>query len=202
MLEVLKTVRQHQQARPKKSPAKRHPAQTLIHPAASGGFALLLAEPEAMSYLERHSAQRHQALVHERTVRIRGQGEPDRRYAFAYAIDPDDNETVIFRVRALSDRALGPMRIPMLSTQQAADLLNVSRPYVVKLVEDGVFQGVERTQAGHRRIPAPEVERVRLAMQTSRRTVLNRLETLTSDQRAQELETARAVPARRWTKSS
>jgi len=90
----------------------------------------------------------------------------------------------------------------MLSTQQAADRLNVSRSCIVKLVEDGVFQGVERTQAGHRRIPPTEVERIRQEMQTSRRAALDRMETLTSDLRAQELAAAHATAKRRWAKTA
>ena len=145
---------------------------------------------------------RLQAPVHERTVRMRRKGEPDRRFLLAYAIDPDDNKTVIFRLRPVSERDLGQVRTPVLSTQQAADLLNVSRPYIVKLVEDGVFRGVERTQAGHRRIPAVEVERVQQEMQASRRIALDRVETLTSDLRAQELAAARATAKRRWAKTA
>jgi excisionase family DNA binding protein len=127
----------------------------------------------------------------ERTVRMRRQGEPDRRFLLAYAVDPDDSDAVIFRVQPISDRDLGPPRAPMLSTQQAAEQLNVSRPYIVKLVDEGLFQGVERTQAGHRRIPAAEVERLRQDMQTSRHAALNRMDKLTSDLRKKELDAAR-----------
>jgi excisionase family DNA binding protein len=141
-----------------------------------------------------------QGQIYERTVRMRRQGEPDRRFFVAYAVDPDDSEAVIFRVRPVTDRDLGPARTPMLSTQQAADQLNVSRPYVVKLVEDGVFQDVERTQAGHRRIPVAEVERVRQDMQVSRRAALKHVDAITSDMRTQELDAARTAAKRRWTK--
>src|SRR3546814_11245295 len=88
----------------------------------------------------------------------------------------------------------------MVSTQQAADQLNVSRPYVVKLCEDDVFQGVERTQAGHRRIPAAAVARVQQDMRISRRAALKKADGLTSDLRAQELDTARTNAQPRWTK--
>ncbi|WP_179284212.1 excisionase family DNA-binding protein [Bordetella genomosp. 10] len=150
----------------------------------------------------RQAKANSQDQVQERTVRMRRQGEPDRRFLVAYAIDPNDSEAVIFRIRPATSRDLGPARTPMLSTQQAADQLNVSRPYVVKLVEDGVFQGVERTQAGHRRIPAAEVARVQQAMQVSRRTALKRVDTLTSDLRQQELDEARTASKRRWVKTA
>lgn len=150
----------------------------------------------------RQAKANSQDQVQERTVRMRRQGEPDRRFLVAYAIDPNDSEAVIFRIRPATSRDLGPARTPLLSTQQAADQLNVSRPYVVKLVEDGVFQGVERTQAGHRRIPAAEVARVQQAMQVSRRTALKRVDTLTSDLRQQELDEARTASKRRWVKTA
>lgn len=143
-----------------------------------------------------------QCTVRERTVRIRGRGETDRRFLLAYEIDPEDSETVIFRVRPLSDRELGPSRPLMLTTQQAAEQLNVSRPYIVKLVDEGAFEGVERTQAGHRRIPAAEVERVRNSMQTSRRAALNRMDELTSDLCTKELDAARIASKRRQTKNA
>ncbi|WP_369326207.1 helix-turn-helix domain-containing protein [Alcaligenes nematophilus] len=150
----------------------------------------------------RQSKAASQNDAQERTVRMRRQGEPDRRFLLAYAVDPDDSEAVIFRVRPVSDRDLGPMRARMLSTQQAADQLNVSRPYIAKLVDEGIFQGVERTQAGHRRIPAAEVERVKQDMQASRRVTLNRLDKLTSDLRRKELDAAQTAAKRRWIKSA
>lgn len=149
----------------------------------------------------RRAKAKLQGQVHEHTVRMRRQGEPDRRFFVAYVADPNDSEAVIFRVRPATDRDLGPARTPMLSTQQAADQLNVSRPYVVKLVEDGVFQGVERTRAGHRRIPAAEVERVQHDMQVSRRAALKKVDALTSDLQTRELDAARTAAKRRWTKT-
>lgn len=134
-------------------------------------------------------------------MRMRGAGEPDRRFLLAYELDPEDSEPVIFRVKPVSNRDLGPVRALMLTTQQAAEQLNVSRPYVVKLVDEDVFGGVERTRAGHRRIPATEVERVRQGMQTSRRTALNRMDKLTSDLQTKELDSARSTAKRNWTKN-
>jgi excisionase family DNA binding protein len=165
------------------------------------GAPLESPESAVLTVLKTAQHQRQtKTRLHERTVRMRRKGEPDRRFLLACAIDPDDDKAVIFRIRPASERNLGPVRAPMLSTQQAADLLNVSRPYIVKLVGKGAFRGVERTQAGHRRIPSGEVERIRQEMQTSRRAALDRIETLTSDLSAQELAAARASAKRRWIK--
>jgi len=150
----------------------------------------------------RPAKTRAQDLIGERTVRMRRKGEPDRRFALAYAIDPGGDGAVIFRVRPVSSRDLGAARAPMLSTQQAADQLNVSRPYVVKLVDGGAFRGVERTQAGHRRIPAAEVERARQEMQTARHAAFNQIETLAADLSRKELDAARAAAKRRWAKTA
>lgn len=60
-----------------------------------------------------------------------------------------------------------------LTTSQAADLLNVSRPHLVKLLEAGA---IEFTKVGsHRRIRAEAVLRYRENQQTSRRRALEEL---------------------------
>ena len=164
---------------------------------------VLAALKAARRYRQGRQHRRGQTpeVVAESTVRMRPRGEPDRRFILSYVVDPDDTQALIFRIRPASPRDLGPEQAPMLTTQGAADRLNVSRPYVVKLVEDGTFKGVERTRAGHRRIPAAEVERVRAQMQASRRAVLHRLEIATTDLSEQELEGTRVAPKRRWIKS-
>lgn len=145
-----------------------------------------------------------QEATAEHTVRMRSAGGLDRRFVLTYAIDPDDAGAVVFRIRPASAKALDvpPPSPLMLTTQEAADRLNVSRPYVVKLAEEGVFKDVERTQAGHRRIPATEVDRVRDDMLSTRRAALHRIEALAPDLRQRELDAARAAPKRRWVKTA
>lgn len=58
-----------------------------------------------------------------------------------------------------------------LTTQQAADLLNVSRPTVVRLIEDGELPA--RKVGSHRRIPLAAVRTYREQMIADRRQVLD-----------------------------
>lgn len=49
----------------------------------------------------------------------------------------------------------------MLPIEEVADILNVSRPFVVRLADAGKLGVVEKTEAGQRRIPAAAVETYR-----------------------------------------
>ncbi|MFJ1298997.1 excisionase family DNA-binding protein [Pseudomonadota bacterium AL_CKDN230030165-1A_HGKHYDSX7] len=142
------------------------------------------------------------APLHERTVRLRQPGGKDRRFSLKAMTAPDDARAVIFELRPLSDRPLPSERPRLLSTQQAADYLNVSRPYIVKLVERGAFKGVQRTAANHRRIPAAEVEKMAVAMRDSRSKALRDFDKLAASTHAHDLEAALTSSGRRWTRKS
>lgn len=176
-------------------------------PASAGRVSVSGITPQKLATLRRQSHEllaglKEQGLLNVRTVRIRPKGEPDRRFVVEYSIDPEEANAVILRVRPASNAELGANHPAMLTTQQAADRLNVSRPYVAKLVDDGKFEGVTRTQSGHRRIPAAEVDRVQDEMRVSRRTALDEMEELTTDLRTKELDAARAKAKRRWVKTA
>ena len=97
------------------------------------------------------------------TVRIRPDGI-DRKVLVEYAPDPENNTALLLRLRLASDDELPPpgktQSEEMLTTQEAADILNVSRPYVVKLIDTQALKGVKVTAGGQRRVPRAEVERV------------------------------------------
>jgi excisionase family DNA binding protein len=164
--------------------------------------AVLAALQAAQHRRQARPAAKGHGVLAERIVRLRSAGGLDRRFVLSYEPDPDEAGAVVFRIRPASAKALEAPApaLAMLTTQAAADLLNVSRPYVVKLVEEGVFEGVERTRAGHRRIPAAEVDRVRENMRASRRAALDQMEVLASDLRQRELDAARVASRRRWVK--
>jgi 3,4-dihydroxy 2-butanone 4-phosphate synthase/GTP cyclohydrolase II len=60
-----------------------------------------------------------------------------------------------------------PPPVEELTTQQAADRLGVSRPFVIKLIEEGRLR--HRMVGSHRRIPVAELERFRLGGEAAAR---------------------------------
>lgn len=50
-----------------------------------------------------------------------------------------------------------PMNDELLTSEQAAELLFVSRTHINKLMDAGTLQGVIRTEGGHRRVPKASV---------------------------------------------
>ena len=139
-------------------------------------------------------------LVASDIVRFRPRGAIDRRIKVEYITEHEHAESVLLRLTPATAAGLPAVTVghDLLSSQQAADLLNVSRPYLTKLVDAGTFQGVVRTAAGHRRVPRDEVERVHAEMRGIRRAALDRMEEITKDLRIRELAAARAKAKRRW----
>ncbi|MBK6851217.1 MAG: helix-turn-helix domain-containing protein [Burkholderiales bacterium] len=135
--------------------------------------------------------------------RPKGKGTIDRRIRIDYLTDPEHPQSVLLRLTPASAAGVSatPAAQDLLTSQQAADLLNVSRPYLNKLVDSNTFTGVMRTAAGHRRIPRAEVERVHAEMRAVRRSALDDMLASTSDLRTRELEAARAKATRRWVAS-
>jgi excisionase family DNA binding protein len=66
-----------------------------------------------------------------------------------------------------------------LTTQQAADLLNVSRPFVIKLVDDGVL--LHRMIGSHRRVLLKDVLEYREKMQHTSEEAMQELARLSQE---------------------
>lgn len=66
-----------------------------------------------------------------------------------------------------------------LTTQQAADLLNVSRPHIVKLMDDGILKG--HKVGTHRRLYASTVQEYKHQQYIKQRRVADELTVLSDD---------------------
>ncbi|CAE6906730.1 hypothetical protein R69608_03259 [Paraburkholderia nemoris] len=69
----------------------------------------------------------------------------------------------------------------MLSTENVARILNMSRPYIVKLADSGKLGAIEKTAGGQRRIPVAAVEAYRSARQAKSRKALEELATTSEE---------------------
>jgi excisionase family DNA binding protein len=67
----------------------------------------------------------------------------------------------------------------MLTTQQAAELLNVSRQYVVRLADCGTLPAVK--VGSHRRLRVSDVEAFKIKRDADRDTAVNRLAAISED---------------------
>lgn len=67
----------------------------------------------------------------------------------------------------------------MLTTQAAAERLNVSRQYVVRLVDGGTLPGVK--VGSHRRLRAADIEAYRIKRDATRNEALDQLAALSED---------------------
>ncbi|MFW8609924.1 helix-turn-helix domain-containing protein [Rhizobium beringeri] len=74
----------------------------------------------------------------------------------------------------------------MLSTQAAADILNVSRQYLVRLVDTGELAGEK--VGSHRRLRAVDVAAFKAVRDAKRTSALDRLSSLSEDAGGYELE--------------
>jgi len=69
----------------------------------------------------------------------------------------------------------------MLSTEDVAKILNMSRPYVAKLADSGKLGDVQRTEGGQRRISAAAAENYRKERQIQSRKSLDELAAISQD---------------------
>ena len=161
-------------------------------------------EPAKLATLQSYSRKLNEGLHEQgwmqvKTLRLRPKGENiDRKFVVESSLDPMDNTAVILRVRPATAAELPEPGPKYLTTEQAAKVLNVSRPYVIGLADAGTLKGVMRTSANHRRIPEPEVLRMRELMHTQMRKGIQEIEEFNGDLRQRELDEARKTVTRRW----
>ena len=161
-------------------------------------------DPAKLATLQSYSRKlnegpHQQGRMQAKTLRFRPKGENiDRKFVVESSLDPMDNTAVILRVRPATAAELPEPGPKYLTTEQAAKVLNVSRPYVIGLADAGTLKGVMRTGANHRRIPEPEVLRMRELMHTQMRKGIQEIEEFNGDLRQRELDEARKTVTRRW----
>ncbi|MDO8945170.1 MAG: excisionase family DNA-binding protein [Desulfobacterales bacterium] len=198
----LKTTSAASRSRTKSLSGKSKPSQAFAGPGA-----ITLAEgidPAKLATLQSYSRKLNEGLhkqgwMQVKTLRFRPKGENiDRKFVVESSLDPMDNSAVILRVRPATAAELPEPGPKYLTTEQAAKVLNVSRPYVIGLADAGTLKGVMRTGANHRRIPEPEVLRMRDLMHTQMRKGIQEIDELTGDLRQRELDEARKTVTRRW----
>ena len=198
----LKTTPTASRSRTQSPSGKSRPSQAL-----AGTGSTTLAEgidPAKLATLQSYSRKLNEGLhkqgwMQVKTLRFRPKGENiDRKFVVESSLDPMDNSAVILRVRPATAAELPEPGPRYLTTEQAAKVLNVSRPYVIGLADAGTLKGVMRTGANHRRIPETEVLRMRDLMHTQMRKGIQEIEELNDDLRQRELDAARKTVTRRW----
>ena len=93
---------------------------------------------------------------------------------------------------------LRPDRIVLGELRGAPETSDVPIIVVSGLADAGTLKGVMRTGANHRRIPEPEVLRMRELMHTQMRKGIQEIEEFNGDLRQRELDEARKTVTRRW----
>ena len=156
--------------------------------------------------LERLSKQLREQMealgqVQTTLMRVRDKSFGDRHMVVTYYPDPELKGSVLMRLTPTtpltepSTETKGPDRLSaverMLSTGEVAEQLQVSRPYVTKLVDEGKFKGVQVTEGGHRRIPGSAVLEVQKEMRKARGAGLAQVRKLSSEAIEHELAAAR-----------
>lgn len=190
----LKTTSATSRSRTKPPSAKSKPPQAFSGPGT--GMLPEGIDPAKLATLQSYGRKLNEGLHEQgwmqvKTMRFPPKGENiDRKFVVESSLDPMDNSAVILRVRPATAAELPEPGPKYLTTEQAAKVLNVSRPYVIGLVDAGTLKDVMRTGANHRRIPESELLRMRELMHTQMSKGIEEIEELNSDLPQRELDEA------------
>jgi excisionase family DNA binding protein len=141
-----------------------------MQPAPDDVSAAVEALPHVKSYLARHQR--------EQTIRLVVDGEPDEEVLTV----PRGAVELLARILAHLAAGQGVSVVPShaeLTTQQAADMLNVSRPFLIGLLEAGEIE--YRKVGKHRRVRAASLLDYLRNDDQRRREAADELSALTQD---------------------
>ncbi|NKN39057.1 helix-turn-helix domain-containing protein [Agrobacterium sp. a22-2] len=143
---------------------------------------------KAVPALERSAAARVASLLVSRSAKQHGTFQVIN--ADGERLDlPDALTDIMYRAAELLADGRPVTVLPdeeMLSTQAAADILNVSRQYLVRLVDTGELAGEK--VGSHRRLRAVDVAAFKAVRDAKRTSALDRLSSLSEDAGGYELE--------------
>jgi len=136
---------------------------------------------EAVPALERTAAARIAALLSPKSAKRRGKLQVVDPKGQCLEL-PTTLTVVMYRAAELLAKGRPVAVLPedeMLSTQEAADLLNVSRQYLVRLVDAGELAAVK--VGSHRRLRVAEIVAFKAARDAKRASALDRLTGLSEE---------------------
>lgn len=152
--------------------------------------------------MQRLRAKLHDVgVVSTAKVRLRPAHEPERRLNVEFYPDPTEKGVVFLRLSpAGPDEGIDmPMVVgtpfeQLVTPQEVAEMLGVSRPYAVKLCDSKVFGHVDVSQGGHRKVALSQV-RAYIAKREAMSTALDEIAEITRD--AQARDAAKAAELRK-----
>lgn len=176
------------------------------------GRATSPAQDEELDFLiQRLKAKLHDVgVVSTAKVRLRPAHEPERRLNVEFYPDPAEKGVVFLRVSPAGPDEGGDMPMvagapveQLVTPQEVAQMLGVSRPYAAKLCDSKVFGHVEVSQGGHRKVALSRV-RAYIAERQAMSSALDEMAELTRGAQAQDAAKAaglRKASGKVWVKT-
>lgn len=169
-------------------------------------------QQEELGFLmQRLKAKLHDVgVVSSAKVRLRPPHQPERRLNVEFYPDPADKGVVFLRLSpAGPDEGIDMPMVAgtpveqLVTPQEVAEMLGVSRPYAAKLCDSKVFGHVDVSQGGHRKVALSRV-RAYVAERKAMSTALDEMAELTRDAQAHDAAKAaglREASGKVWVKT-